>query len=74
MGAAMESKINFQHMKDISQALHPNIAGNHLRRLNDLRRMCDDFEFREILSDWWNQELHSLDHLDALRKLKDQQA
>ena len=71
MGAAMESKINSQHMKDISQALHPSIGGSHLRRVNELRRLCDDSEFREILSDWWNEELYSLDHLDALRKLSD---
>ena len=71
MGAAMESKINSQHMKDISQALHPSIGGSHLRRVNELRRLCDDSEFREILSDWWNEELYSLDHLDALRTLSD---
>ena len=33
--------------------------------------LCDDFEMREILSDWWDQKLYELDQSEALNKISD---
>ena len=33
--------------------------------------MCDDFELREVLSDWWDKELFQLDRKTALQKISD---
>ena len=63
--------IGSQQMKDVSLALHPNVGGNHLRRVDELKVMCDDRELREILGDWWAQELHKLNQTEALRKISD---
>ena len=30
-----DGSIGFQHMKDISSALHPRIGGNHVRRVGN---------------------------------------
>merc|ERR1719365_245040 len=55
-------------MKDISGQLHPHILGNHLRRVES-GRVSDEAEFRQILSDWFNQELYNLDQKTALSRL-----
>ena len=60
--------IRGQHMKDISSQLHPHILGNHLRRVES-GKSCDEAEFRQILSDWFNQELFDLDQKTALSRL-----
>ena len=52
-----DGSVGSQHMKDISRALHPRIGGNHERRVNELKVICDGSELREILSDWWVEEL-----------------
>ena len=41
------------------------IRGEHIRR----GRKSDAHELREILSDWWNEELHDLKQSDAITKL-----
>ena len=64
-----EGGIGSQHMKDISQALHRIVGGNHLRRVDEAKVMCDDHELREILGDWWEQELYGLNQTEALRKI-----
>ena len=66
-----EGGIGSQHMKDISQALHRVVGGNHLRRVDEAKVMCDDHELREILGDWWEQELYGLNQREALRKISD---
>ena len=66
-----EGCIGSQHMKDISQALHRIVGGNHIRRVDDAKVMCDDHELREILGDWWEQELYGLNQTEALRKISD---
>ena len=66
-----EGGIGSQHMKDVSLALHPIVGGNHRRRVDELKVMCDDHELREILADWWDQELHGLNQTEALRKISD---
>ena len=66
-----EGGIGSQHMKDISQALHRIVGGNHIRRVDDAKVMCDDHELREILGDWWEQELYGLNQTEALRKISD---
>ena len=60
--------ISGQNMKDISGQLHPHILGNHLRRVES-GRVSDEAEFRQILSDWFNQELYNLDQKTALLRL-----
>ena len=66
-----EGGIGSQHMKDVSLALHPIVGGNHRRRVDELKVMCDDHELREILADWWDQELHGLNQTEALRNISD---
>ena len=66
-----DGSINSQHMKDISRALHPRIGGNHLRRVNEQKVICDGSEIREILGDWWDEELYKLDQAEALGKISD---
>ena len=61
--------IGAQHMNDISRQLHPYVFGRHQNRVNELKKVCDDAEFREILGDWFNQELFDLDQKTALKKL-----
>ena len=65
-----DGTISAQHMKDISRAFkHQKIGGNHSRRVTEQKVMCDGFEMREILSDWWQEELYGLDQTEALGKL-----
>ena len=66
---AADGSIDSQHMKDLSQQLHPNIGGKHFRRVNDEKVKCDDSELRHILSDWWDQELYKLNQEVALKKI-----
>ena len=47
---ATKRNINSQHFEDLSAMLHPNVRGNHLRRVHELRRVCDEAEMRDILS------------------------
>ena len=54
---AEDGSISSQHMKDFSFALHRGIGGNHSRRVSELHAKCDASELREILSEWWDQEL-----------------
>ena len=68
---AKEGSITAQHMRDISQALHPTVGKNHRRRVEEKGIMCDDFELREVLSDWWEQQLFQLDRKTALQKISD---
>ena len=66
---AADGSIDSQHMKDLSQQLHPNVGGKHLRRVNDEKVKCDDSELRQILSDWWDQELYNLNQEVALKTI-----
>ena len=66
-----DGTITSQHMKDLSQFLDSTVGGNHSRRVNDQKKSCDDFEMREILSDWWDQKLYKLDQSEALNKISD---
>ena len=68
IGKTKEGSINAQHMKDISRALHSTVGGNHLRRVSEKQVTCDDFELREILSDWWDHGLSDLNNTEALGK------
>ena len=61
--------IGAQHMNDISRQLHPHVFGRHQNRVNELKKVCDDAEFREILGDWFNEELYGLEQKTALNKL-----
>ena len=47
---ATKRSINSQHFEDLSAELHPDVRGNHLRRVHELRRVCDEAELRDILS------------------------
>ena len=61
--------INAQHLADVSAQLHKTVGGNHLRRVQDMKKPSDESELRNILSDWWNHELFNLDQTAALRRL-----
>ena len=47
---ATKATINVQQFEDLSAELHPDVRGNHLRRVHELRKVCDEAELREILS------------------------
>ena len=64
-----KGSITSQHMKDISRAFGSKVGGNHARRTNDQKVNCDDHELREILSDWWNEELFNLSPENALKRI-----
>ena len=62
-------RISKQNFKDISRLLSDSVAdssilGNHLRR-----NACDEAEWREILTDWYNEELFDLNRKAAVEKL-----
>ena len=54
-------------MKDIAQLLA--VGGRHRMRVEDQRKDPDDAEMREVLSDWYNKEMHKLDTVAAVDKL-----
>ena len=60
--------INSDQMRDIAYKLHPTVGGNHKRR-SDRGVPSDDREMRRILSDWYPQELYTLQRDAALTKL-----
>ena len=60
--------ITAQHFNDISAQLHPHVRGSHLRRVG-AGRMCDEAEFRCMLSDWFGQEMYDLDQRTVLKRL-----
>ena len=64
-----KGSITSQHMKDISRAFGSTVGGNHARRTNDQKVNCDDHELREILSDWWGDELFNLSPENALKRI-----
>ena len=51
--------ISQQQMHDISNQLHPHVLGNHLRR-KESGKVCDEAEFRHILSDWYQYQMCDL--------------
>ena len=65
---ARRGRIDSSKMGDIAALLKGGdsvIRGNHYRR----GRQSDGDEMREILSDWWNEELHELSQSEAIAKL-----
>ena len=61
-------RISKQKFEDISRLLSDGltdsrILGNHLRR-----NACDEAEWQEILSDWYNEELFDLNRKAAVEK------
>ena len=56
-------------MKEVALKLHPTVGGAHLRRTGPTgKRESDWTEMREVLSDWYQQELFDLDMERALGK------
>ena len=62
-------------LKEISLQLgkmesRPNcLYGHHRMRMERSRDKPQDAEMRDILSDWWNEELYGLTQEEGLRKL-----
>ena len=57
-------------MKEMARKLHPSVGGSHQRRTGPSgRRVPDWHEMREVLSDWYQQELFEFDQRSALQKL-----
>lgn len=67
--AVRDGDINGQKMMDIAQLLHTSVGGRHRMRVNDQRKDPDDAEMREVLSDWYNKEMHKLDNAATVKKL-----
>ena len=59
-------------MREVARKLHPTVGGAHLRRTGPpQRRESDWHEMREILNDWYQQELFELSGELALGRLVD---
>ena len=59
-------------MKETARKLHPSVGGSHQRRTGPSGRRDPDWhEMREVLSDWYQQELYKFedDKGKALEKL-----
>ena len=57
-----------KHMADISSKLHKHVGGNHIRRVES-GKDCDEAEFRRILGDWYEKEMHEFDQKTILGRL-----
>ena len=68
-GYVVNGSINSQEMSDFAYALGSQIGGNHVKRMEKPKAICDDGEFRRILADWWTLSLHNLSTDEALGKL-----
>ena len=59
-------------MREVARKLHPTVGGAHLRRTGPTgKRESDWHEMREILNDWYQQELFELAGEWALGRLVD---
>ena len=55
--------LNDLKMKDMAIKLHPTVGGSHQRRAGpNGRRDSDWHEMREVLSDWYEQELFAFEN------------
>ena len=66
--------LDAKKMKDTAQMLDPRVGGGHLRRTQSQRGDKSDwFEFREVLSDWYQQKPQQFDSdsQDAVKTLID---
>ena len=61
-----DREITGQKMKDIAQRL--GVGGRHRMRVEQ-RGDTDDAEMREVLSDWYNKDLHRMDKATVVNKL-----
>ena len=68
MNAVRTNKINQCNMYDFARALGPVIGGNHGTRVAH-GGICDFYEVRQILSDWYSEEMHGLTQEQALGAL-----
>jgi caspase-like apoptosis-related cysteine protease len=60
------NKIDDKKMADIARRFGPTVGGNHGRRGG-----CDDVEMRNVLSDWFEEELYGMDQPAALQRLEE---
>ena len=56
-------------MQTFASKLSGNMFGNHRRRTKEGRKDADDSEMREILSDWYSEELYEFERGVAVQKL-----
>ena len=64
-----EAKIDGQKLKEFAKQLGPAIFGKHKTRTEQRRNSSNQPEMRNILSDWYNEELYDLDQVTAVSKL-----
>ena len=60
--------VNPQQMSDIAGLLNAKVRGSHLRR-KEKGGMCDEAEMREILGDYYNEEMFEMTTHEAVKKL-----
>ena len=59
-------------MREVARKLHPTVGGAHLRRTGPTgKRESDWHEMREILNDWYQQELYEYAGEWAMGRLVD---
>jgi hypothetical protein len=62
----MTNRIDAKKMVDIARGFSPSVGGNHTRRGG-----CDEGKMREVLSDWFDEDLYRLDQPSALKRLEE---
>ena len=70
----ISGNLSDQKIKDFAQRLGSDpesniLFGNHTTRVGRDRERGKGEEVREVLSDWWNQELHAMTKEDAIGRL-----
>ena len=64
LDAVRDGTVNPQNMSDIARLLNSKVGGSHLRR-----KECDEAEMREILGEYYNEEMFEMSTHEAVTKL-----
>ena len=64
LDAVRDGTVNRQNMSDIAGLLNSKVGGSHLRR-----KECDEAEMREILGEYYNEEMFEMSTHEAVTKL-----
>ena len=65
-----EGMVTAQNMADIASLLNSKVYGSHKRRM-EKGKECDEAEMREILGEYYNEEMYDMDTHEAVKKLVD---
>ena len=69
LDSVTEGTIDAQKMYDFAFKLHLAVGGGHKTRMALPGKLPDQSEMRQILCDWYNEELHDMDQNTAVERL-----